>query len=55
MKNYNNKPNNENNTTVCICDDSGVHYPCPICGKHHNDELEAELCCIDSVFNNKKE
>ena len=37
----------KNDRVICTCDESGVHYPCPTCGKLHDDELEALLCCLE--------
>lgn len=37
---------NKNSTTICICDENGVHYPCYICGTYHDDEIDALLCCL---------
>lgn len=31
---------------VCICDDTGIHYPCFICGKYYDDELNSLICCV---------
>lgn len=36
----------ENSVTVCICDEKGIHYPCPNCGKQYNNDLDALMCCI---------
>lgn len=47
MKNIFIVSNNNDSLSVCICDDTGVHYPCPICGKYYDDELEAILCCLE--------
>lgn len=33
--------------TECICDDEGVHYICPTCGKYHLTDLDALMCCIE--------
>lgn len=30
--------------TECICDDTGVHYLCPHCGRQYDDDLEALFC-----------
>ena len=30
----------------CIRDDSGIHFVCPKCGKYHDDDFEALVCCI---------
>ena len=38
--------NQDNSITVCICDENGVHYPCPTCGKYYDDELDALFCCL---------
>lgn len=35
---------------VCTCNESGVHYPCPVCGKLHEDELDAAICCLDECL-----
>ncbi len=38
---------NKNSTTICVCDQNGIHYPCPMCNKQYDDELDAMLCCLD--------
>lgn len=39
--------NTEPSLSVCICDDVGIHYPCPTCGKYYNDEIDALICCLE--------
>jgi hypothetical protein len=31
----------------CICDDDGVHYICDKCGKYHDTDLDAVMCCLE--------
>jgi hypothetical protein len=31
----------------CIYDDDGVHYICSKCGKYHNTDLDATMCCLE--------
>ena len=42
--------NQDTEPTICICDENGVHYPCSICGKYYDDELDAVLCCMETFF-----
>ncbi len=49
-KNHNiDQNNNEEDfyvATECICDDDGVHYICPSCGKYHDSDFAALICCL---------
>lgn len=41
--------NNEEEYVGCgeiVCDDDGIHYVCPTCGKYHESDLDALLCCV---------
>ena len=50
MKNIFISSNNNEASSVCICDDTGIHYPCPTCGKYYDDELESTLCCLEQLL-----
>ena len=32
--------------TEVICNDEGVFYICPTCGKYHKSDFDALLCCL---------
>lgn len=50
MKNtFISESNNTVNPSICICNDTGVHYPCSTCGKYYDNEIDALICCIETV------
>lgn len=40
--------NNDASPSVYICDDTGIHYPCPKCGKQYDDKMDALMCCLQN-------
>lgn len=49
MKNiFISEDNNDSVSSVCICDDTGVHYPCPTCKKNYDNEVDALICCMEN-------
>lgn len=35
--------------TECVCDDDGIGYLCPTCGRRYDDDFDALFCCIEKA------